>query len=216
MNCQQALEFISQDVDGLLEQSQAEQLRHHLADCPACQKARQDFQTNRALMRSMSPPAMPEGAWGRLLEKIVSHPSEETPVVEPVPVVPTGQPARVATLTPRRWAPVGLKVFQAVAAMLVVFLGGLTFLGWSDTSILETAAAAGDHGAVIQGHALSQASDPLDDQARWHYLVSEPREVKGAQAIYQPPSLGYPPSGPVFGSPSQYAVPANYNPGARP
>lgn len=214
MICQEALELISQDVDGLLDEAASERLRRHLADCPSCQKVRQDFQTNRVLMRSLSPMEVPDGAWGRLLQKIVSQPpAEETEVVVPAPAVET---APVVALKPRRVASsLPARVFQAVAAMLVVFFGGLTFLGWSDNSSLDaTAVASGDTGAVIQGHALAQSNDPLNDRARWHYVASEPREVNGAQAIYQPASMGYPARGPVF--PSQYAVPASFTTGGRP
>ncbi len=213
MICQEALEWISQDVDGLLDEAASERLRRHLSDCPACQKVRQDFQTNRVLMRSLSPMEVPDGAWGRLLQKIVSQPPAEAPAELPaLPVVAESPaPAAVVPLKTRRQPSMPMRVFQAVAAMVVVFMGGLTFLGWSDSSSLDVAAAKGDPGAIIQGHALAQSSDPLNDPARWHYLASEPREVNGAaQAIYQPASLGYPLS------PAQYAVPASYTTEVRP
>jgi hypothetical protein len=128
----------------------------------------------------------------------------------PVPAaVEQTAPAPVVALKPRRQSSLPVKIFQAVAAMMVVFLGGLTVLGWSDSSPLDAPVAAGDAGAVIQGHALAASSDPLTDHARWHYVATEPREVNGAQAIYQPASMGYPPNG--TGYPAQYAVPASFN-----
>lgn len=208
MICQEALEWISQDVDGLVEEAVSERLRQHLAECASCRKVRQDFQTNRVLMRSLSPMEVPEGAWGRLLQKIVSQPPQEAPAE--VPALSAVEPAQAAVvaLKPRRGSSLPVRVFQAVAAMLVVFLGGLTMLGWNDNTVLDTTASTGDPGAVIQGHALAQSSDPLNDRARWHYLATEPREVNGAQAIYQPASMGAPSRGPLF--PADYAVPASF------
>lgn len=169
MSCADYLEWISADLDGELSPSESAQLNRHLSGCAKCRQIHEDYKVNRILVAAMEPKRAPADAWARLCERIEGQAA----------VRPHGRVASMAS-TPslrRSWRRnPWVRAFRAVAAVVVVFLGTLTWLGWTDPDAPPAAPPQSMHvrpKTLIRGHAYLQSANPVADRSAWHYLASE-------------------------------------------
>ena len=58
ISCEQALELISLELDGLLDDTGREQLERHLAGCAPCQALREELLAGGGLLRRMEADAL--------------------------------------------------------------------------------------------------------------------------------------------------------------
>lgn len=106
MKCPTAKKWISEYIDGDLDNAKKAELDKHCAQCADCQKLLAHFQTISAGARELDTYSPPESTWGKIQEKMTSEEHE------------------VLTLTPRKqsWFSLPRLSYVLSALLIVVFL----------------------------------------------------------------------------------------------
>lgn len=81
MNCDQYREWMSAEIDGMLDEKQARLLQQHLADCPACRQAKADLEKTVALIRALPEMAAPQNLPDAVRQRIAAKPKIHWPVL---------------------------------------------------------------------------------------------------------------------------------------
>ena len=103
MRCATARKWISEYIDGLLDETRAATIEEHCASCPECRKLREDFGKISLRAKELKEIAPPESTWLKIREKL--EPGEQ----------------KVLTLASRRSKWFGLpRLSYAVSAALVL------------------------------------------------------------------------------------------------
>ncbi len=193
MSCDEYREWISVDLDGELSAEEAVQLREHLAHCGQCRQVKEDFKLNRILLTAMEPRTAPADAFERLGTRLSVQGTRCAP---PAPRRSSrrAQQAKVpVSFSPARRRFTLGRVLRAAAVFAILFIGMLTWLGLTapdtdaQTPALKPARPAVHQVSVapvalMRGHAMLQATNPVADASAWHYLASEDDARSSEQA----------------------------------
>ena len=79
MNCREAQNWRHALADGELDVTMSIEMEHHIADCPACEKAVEELKAFRGVIRSADPAfKAPAGLWERVRPAALEIPASQT------------------------------------------------------------------------------------------------------------------------------------------
>ena len=74
MNCNQYQEWVSAEIDGMLDERQTRLLWEHLAECPACRQAKADLERTITLIRELPKMTPPQDLLDSIHQRIAREP----------------------------------------------------------------------------------------------------------------------------------------------
>ncbi len=135
MNCEKCQELLSDFLDGALNHSEHAAVGAHVASCPACAVAREDFHSIIAAARDargrLFAPPDERALWLRVRNTIEAELNEQQRVAAAVASASAAREARASFLTRlmnKRWA-LSLPQLTAAVAAIVVGVSVITTIG---------------------------------------------------------------------------------------
>lgn len=188
MSCNDYQVWVSCELDGELDAEKTRTLHRHLASCEECRRVQEDFRVNRLLLHAMAPVAAPRDGWQRLAQRMAEEgdPAAASAPHRPAPI-PQARSARRSRLSMLTWSPRTRRTFEAAAGFMLVFVGVLLWLGYTDQDAAPSlsappAAVELQAATLMRGHAMLQAANPIGDRSAWNYLASETGQLDPVDA----------------------------------
>ncbi|MBU4200511.1 MAG: zf-HC2 domain-containing protein [Verrucomicrobia bacterium] len=161
MNCNQYQEWVSAEIDGRLDQRQAQLLREHLAACPACRQVKADLERTIALIRTLPNIEPPPDLLDSIHQRLAVEPE-------------TRRVWRILTMPLTR-------VALAVALLMIIVIYGYRPM----TSVTRDVQSVKTDGQIIGG-----GKSPESAQTKHANLVPTPNagESSGAEPAKRAPA----------------------------